>query len=69
MIDGERIIEQIEVEIQIHQRNVEQISISESTRTLGVHVTPALKWNTQFEVLRSKVVNAMGKVMNTHLTY
>jgi len=69
MIDGERIIEQIEVKIQIHQRNVNQISISESTRTLGVHINPALKWNTQFEVLRSKIVNAMGKVMNTHLTY
>ena len=69
MIEGNRIIEQIEAEISIHEKKIEQIKITDSTRTLGVHVTPSLQWKTQFEVLRNKVVEAMGKVMNTYVTY
>ena len=65
----ERIIKQIKVVNQIHQRKIKQISISDNIRALGVRLTLALTWKTQFEVLRNKVLNAMGKVMNTHLTY
>ena len=64
-----RIIEQIEAEIRIHEMEIGQINITESTRTLGVHVTPSLQWKTQFKVLRNKVVEAIGKVMNTYVTY
>ena len=69
MEGGVQIIKQIEAEINIHHKKIAQININESTRTLGVHVTPSLSWKTQFEVLRRKVVDAMSKVMNTHLTY
>ena len=69
MVNGDRRIEQIEVNIKIKNQEIEQINVYETTRTLGVYVTPALEWKTQFEVLRKKVVDAMGKVMNTHLTY
>ena len=69
MVGGERVVEQIKAVIKIHQKEIEQIRISESTRTLGVHVTPSLQWKSQFETLQNKVVEEMGKVMNTHLTY
>ena len=69
MEDRIRVIEQITAEIKVHEMKITQIDISESTRTLGVHVIPSLQWKTQFEVLRKKVVEAMGKVMNTYLTY
>ena len=43
MIEGNRIIEQIEAEISIHEKKIEQIKITDSTRTLGVYVTPSLQ--------------------------
>ena len=42
MINGERIIEQIEAVIIIHDTEIVQIDINESTRTLGIYVTPTL---------------------------
>jgi len=67
--NGERIIEQIKATIIIHGKEITQIDVNESICTLGVHVTPALQWITQFKKLRSKVVEVMGKVMNTFLMY
>ena len=51
MVGGERVVEQIKAVIKIHQKEIEQIRISESTRTLGVHITLSLQWKSQFETL------------------
>ena len=42
MKNGERIIEQIKATIIIYGKEITQIDVNESTRTLGVYVTPAL---------------------------
>ena len=69
MRDGERVIEQIKAVISIHGKEIQQIDMQTSTRTLGMYVTPSLSWKTQFEKLRSKVMDAIGKVMRTSLMY
>ena len=43
MIEGRRVCKQIEAEIKVHEKKIDQISIQRSTRTLGVHVIPYLK--------------------------
>ena len=43
MKNGERIIEQIKATIIIHGKEITQIDVNESIRTLGVYVTPALQ--------------------------
>ena len=43
MINGERVIEQVQATIWIHQKEIAQIEIHESTRTLEVHITPSLQ--------------------------
>ena len=68
-MDSKRVIEQIEAVVHIHGKQIEQIDINNSTRTLGIHVTPALSWKTHFETLRVKVVDGIAKVMRTSLTY
>ena len=50
-------------------KKISQIGTSESTRTLGVMVTPTLSWKSQFEKLRSKVVEGMEKFINASLTH
>ena len=69
MIAGRRVCKQIEATIKVHGKKISQISIKRSTRTLGVYVTPTLSWKTNFEKVRGKVVDAMGKLSNTELTY
>ena len=69
MRDGRRVIEHIEAVISIHGKEIQQIDVHVSTRTLGVHVTPSLRCKTQFEKLRAKVVDAMGKIMRTSLAH
>ena len=46
MVNGFRVIKQLEIKIKVRGKNIEQINISEVARTLGVHVTPALEWKT-----------------------
>ena len=67
MIEG-RVCEQIEAVITVHGKEIEQISMQRSTRTLGVYATPTLSWKTNFENIRGKVVDAIGKLSNTELT-
>ena len=37
------------------------IEVEESTRTLGVHINPALRWKSQFEVM---LITSISKFMN-----
>ena len=63
MVEGKHVIEQIEVVVYIHRKQIIQIDVDKSTRTLGVHVTLTLSWKLHFEMLRTKVVDGIAKVM------
>ena len=43
------------------------MKITESTRILGVHITPSLNWKGQFEIMKKKVHTAITKLMNTQI--
>ena len=69
IVDGKRVIEQIEALVHIYGKQIEQIDVNNNTRILDVHMTLALSWKTHFETLRVKVVDGIAKVMRTSLTY
>ena len=69
IVDDKCVIEQIEAVVHIYGKQIEQIDVNNSTRTLGIHVIPALSWKTHFETLRAKVVDGIAKVMRTSLMY
>jgi len=35
---------QLEAKIEVHREQIQLIDVKQSTRTLGVHLTPALNW-------------------------
>jgi len=55
---------QLEASIEVHGKKIKAIDINKSTRTLGVHLTPALSWKGQFEVMRAKMHKSITKIMN-----
>ena len=69
MQEGKRTCEQIETKIRVHEKEISQIDIIKSTRTLGVLMTPMLSCQSQFEKSRCKVVEAMEQLIKTSLTY
>ena len=69
MIESERMCEQVNATLMVHGSQIEQIDVKIGTRTLGVYVTPTLKLTTPFEKLRTKVIEAMGKLMSVSLTF
>ena len=44
LVDGVRVIKDMKVQIKVHDSEILQISVAQSSRTLGVHVTLALSW-------------------------
>ena len=40
--NGRKVIEEIRAELVVHSEHIQQMKITESTRTLGVHMTPSL---------------------------
>jgi len=62
--NGKQVIHQIEAELTVHGEKINAISVSESTRTLGVYLNPSLTWGGQFEVMRSKLTKSITKLMN-----
>ena len=65
--NGVKEIEQITAELEVHGEQIKQLDIIDSTRTLGVHVTPTLSWITQFEVMRKKLSTSITKLMRTNI--
>ena len=50
----------------MHGDQIQQIELSISTRTLGVHVTPTLNWKGKFEVMKRKLNVSIIKLMQTN---
>ena len=63
----ENITKQVEAELIVHGEKTRCIQIKTSTSTLGVHLTPALEWNGQFEVMRKKLHTSITKLMNVDI--
>ena len=62
--NGDQKIMQLEAKIEVHGEQIQLIDVKQSTRTLGVHLTPALNWTGQFEVMRKKLNQSITKIMN-----
>jgi len=62
---GNKIIEDIKVNISINNVKVNEVSCKKSEKTLGVHLSPSMKWEGQFKAMVSKMKEAtykLGKV-------
>ena len=53
--------------MEVHEQVIEMENIFKSTRTLGVHINPALTWDDQFQVMRKKLHVLITKLMNTDI--
>ena len=49
----------------LNQDAIERIDNNEFVRTLGVYMGPQLKWNKQFEIMKEKMRESIGKLKNT----
>ena len=56
-------IKQKEAEIAVREEKIKSIPLNEATRTLGVHINPALSWKSQFEIMREKLNKSIIKFM------
>ena len=57
-------IVQLDANIEVHGEKIKSIDVNTSTRTLGVHLTPALSWKGQFKVMRKKMATSIVKIIN-----
>lgn len=57
----------MEATIEVHGQVIASLDITQSTRTLGVHLNPALSWKGQFEVMRKKMDTSIKKLMNMEI--
>ena len=62
--NGRQYIQQKEVRLEVHNVEIKPIKVEEATRTLGVHISPAISWNSQFEVMRKKLDKSVTRFMN-----
>ena len=61
---GKQYIQKQEAQLKVHNVEIKSIPVEEATRTLGVHISPALNWKSQFEVMRKKLEVSITKFMN-----
>jgi len=62
-VKGKQQIKQMKADIVVHNERIESVPINEATRTLGVHINPALSWKSQFEVMRTKLNKSITNFM------
>ena len=62
--NGNQKIVRLDANIKVHGERIKSIDVHASTRTLGVHLTPALSWKGQFEVMRKKINLSICKIIN-----
>ena len=62
--NAEKMIKQVEAELVVQGEQTRSIQIKTSTRTLGMHLAPALEWKGQFEVMRKKLHMSITKLMD-----
>ena len=61
--DRQRYIEEIEVEILIYGKIVKRVKIDESSKLLGVYISPTLSQKSQFEHVKRKIITVMLKLL------
>ena len=66
-VDGRKYIKDVTANLVVNEEIIRQESVENSTRTLGVYVTPSLSWKTQFEVMKKKLHVSITKLMNTDI--
>ena len=49
----------------LNQHEIKKIDNRKCIRTLGVHMGLELKWNKQFEIMKEKMREAIGKLKNS----
>ena len=64
---GNKIIEDIKVNININNVNVNEVSCKKSEKTLGVHASPSIKWEGQFNAMVEKMKEAMRKLRKVEI--
>ena len=64
---GQREIKNIVVDIEVNDIKVQQVDCKKSERSLGVHMSPALVWDKQFEKMKEKMIEAVFKLKNTKI--
>ena len=51
----------------MHDKRIEYVDATVSTRTLGMYINPFLNWKSQFEVMRKKLHVLIIKLVNTDI--
>ena len=60
-------IENAKNTLKVHGKEVEQLQVNKSVRTLGAWMAPSLEWKGQFEVMRNKLLESMRKLINKEI--
>ena len=47
---------------------MKQCDNEKSVRTIGIHMSPALNWNRQFQEVKIKMEESIGKLSNALMT-
>ena len=64
---GVKKIRTLNAQLEVHNKVIEIVDISKSTRTLDVHITFSLNQKDQFEVMRKKLYISIIKLMTTDI--
>jgi len=64
---GNKVITDKKVTLEVNEKKVKSISSKRSERTLGVYMSPSLKWEIQFEKMKEKMIEAIFKLKNTEI--
>ena len=56
-------------DITVKNTTIKQLPCRQATKSLGVIYTPAADWNPQFEVMKEKMVEIIGKLMSTSVKH
>ena len=58
----QREMQKMNADVAVNNAKVQQVECRKSERSLGVHMSPALVWNKQFEKMKEKMVEAVHKL-------
>lgn len=53
---GQKVAHNIDKELTVNKRKIKQTDADEGIKTLGVRMTPALKWVKQYEMMKEKCI-------------
>ena len=59
----------VDIELKINDIKLNQINCNKVIRTLGVHISPMIIWDYQFEVMADKMKIVMAKLQHIKIYY